>query len=139
VSFERIHMMPKPRQPGGVPVWVSGTVNPRVVRRLARFGTRWIPWGDAAADLSSGIARMREALDRAGADPLALQVVGRLPTVSDANGDLDVDRTIAGVAPLVAAGVTDVRLDLRGPAVPEHLSAVVAAFRAVTGRLDHTD
>jgi probable F420-dependent oxidoreductase len=139
VSFERIHMMPKPRQPGGVPVWVSGTVNPRVVRRLARFGTRWIPWGDAAADLSSGIARMREALDRAGADPLALQVVGRVPTVSDANGDLDVDRTIAGVAPLVAAGVTDVRLDLRGPADPEHLSAVVAAFRAVTGRPHHTD
>ena len=26
-------MMPKPLQPGGVPIWVSGTINPRVVRR----------------------------------------------------------------------------------------------------------
>ena len=31
-------MMPKPLQPGGVPIWVSGTINPRVVRRLARSG-----------------------------------------------------------------------------------------------------
>ena len=44
-SFEATHMMPKPLQPGGVPVWVSGTINPRVVRRLARFGSGWIPWG----------------------------------------------------------------------------------------------
>ena len=27
LSFERIHQMPKPVQPGGVPIWVSGTVN----------------------------------------------------------------------------------------------------------------
>src|SRR5436190_2564183 len=35
LAFEGIHMMPKPRQPGGVPVWVSGRVNDRVARRLA--------------------------------------------------------------------------------------------------------
>src|SRR5579859_4367111 len=35
LRFEGIHMMPKPVQPGGVPIWVSGTVNPRVARRLA--------------------------------------------------------------------------------------------------------
>ena len=28
LHFEKIHMMPKPRQPGGVPIWVSGTVQP---------------------------------------------------------------------------------------------------------------
>jgi probable F420-dependent oxidoreductase len=136
VSFERIHLMPKPRQPGGIPIWVSGTVNPRVVRRLARFGTRWIPWGDAAADLSSGIARMRDALERASGDPTALQVVGRLPTVSSANGDLDISRTMAGIPPMIAAGVTDMRLDLRGRGDPELLSAVVTAFRAASGRSD---
>jgi hypothetical protein len=41
-----------PLQPGGVPLWISGTVNPRVVNRLARFGTGWIPWGPAAADVT---------------------------------------------------------------------------------------
>src|SRR6185503_18332800 len=42
LSFKRIHMMPKPVQPGGVPIWCSGTVNLRVARRLARFGSGWI-------------------------------------------------------------------------------------------------
>src|SRR3954452_5730024 len=45
LSFDGIHQMPKPMQPGGIPVWISGTVNKRVARRLSRFGTRWIPWG----------------------------------------------------------------------------------------------
>ena len=45
LSFDGIHQMPKPVQPGGIPVWISGTVNKRVARRLSRFGTRWIPWG----------------------------------------------------------------------------------------------
>ena len=29
LSFDAIHQMPKPRQAGGVPIWVSGTINPR--------------------------------------------------------------------------------------------------------------
>ena len=29
LNFDRIHQMPKPIQPGGVPIWVSGTVNRR--------------------------------------------------------------------------------------------------------------
>src|SRR3954471_19623898 len=37
VSFKSIHMMPKPLQAGGVPLRVSGTLNPRVLRRIARF------------------------------------------------------------------------------------------------------
>ena len=44
LKFTRIHQMPKPLQPGSVPIWVSGTVNPRAMQRLARFGTGWIPW-----------------------------------------------------------------------------------------------
>src|SRR5438309_10906013 len=48
LSFEAIHMMPKPVNPNGVPIWVSGTVSPRPMRRLAQFGTGWIPWGKAA-------------------------------------------------------------------------------------------
>ena len=45
LSFDGIHQMPKPVQRGGIPVWISGTVNKRVARRLSKFGTRWIPWG----------------------------------------------------------------------------------------------
>lgn len=40
LSFAGIHQMPKPVQSGGIPVWVSGTVNAAVARRLSRFGNR---------------------------------------------------------------------------------------------------
>ncbi|NUU26079.1 MAG: TIGR03619 family F420-dependent LLM class oxidoreductase, partial [Streptomycetaceae bacterium] len=58
LRFANIHQMPKPLQSGGVPIWVSGTVNRNVARRLARFGSGWIPWGPAAADPRAGIAAM---------------------------------------------------------------------------------
>ena len=51
LSFDGIHQMPKPVQPGGIPVWISGTVNKRVARRLSKFGTRWIPWGSDIVNL----------------------------------------------------------------------------------------
>jgi len=137
LRFERIHMMPKPLQAGGVPIWVSGSVNPPVARRLARYGARWIPWLGPAADLGVEVARMRDALDRAGGEPARLQVVGLLPTLSNDGGRLDIAGTIAGVPALVASGATDVRLTLRAPDDPvqhfDQVSAVVAEFRAVAG------
>jgi probable F420-dependent oxidoreductase len=138
LSFEAIHMMPKPLRPEGVPVWVAGTVNPRVVRRLARFGTGWIPWGADAADPASGIDRMRQALADAGRDPTDLQVVGRLPTVAGTDGSVDVDRTMDAVPALVAAGITDLRASFRLAADPgaalAQVRTAVAGFRAATGR-----
>lgn len=66
LTFDGIHQMPKPVQPGGVPIWVSGTVNPAVARRLSRFGNRWIPWGPAITDLKGSIPAMRQAIADAG-------------------------------------------------------------------------
>ncbi len=78
LHFDAIHAMPKPLQPGGVPVWVSGTVNPRVVQRLARFGSGWIPWGPAARDVTTGIAQMRDACSwRPDTTPLRSRSSGR--------------------------------------------------------------
>lgn len=138
LRFESIHQMPKPPQPGGVPVWVSGTVNPAVVRRLVRFGSGWIPWGPDARDLPAGIARMREAVAAAGRDPSDLQVVGTVPTVRGDGGEPDLSATMAAVPPLVDAGATDLRVALPVPAgqtaATERLAEIVAAFRAVTGR-----
>src|SRR5436190_5904038 len=62
LEFQKIHMMPKPLQPGGVPIWVSGTLNQRVIRRIARFGSGWIPWGPDAKEPQSGLSRIGEAL-----------------------------------------------------------------------------
>ncbi len=138
LHFEATHMMPKPLQPGGVPVWVSGTINPRVVRRLATFGSGWIPWGDAAADPVAGIAEMRERLSAAGRDPEGLQVTGTLRMVKRDDGSLDLDRTMEAVPELAAAGLTDLRIQFRlvdsSAAAIDDLSDIVAAFRSAAGR-----
>lgn len=136
LAFDRIHMMPKPKQVGGVPIWVSGTVNPRVVRRLNRFGHGWIPWGEDAADLASGVHRMRRALSDSGADPSNLRVQAMLPTATDAEGQLDIPDTIARAVPMVNAGASDLLVHLRLPksndAALEVASELVTAFRAAT-------
>jgi probable F420-dependent oxidoreductase len=134
LQFEAIHQMPKPLQPGGVPRWVSGTVNPRMLRRLARFGSGWIPWGPAAADPVTHVPLVKAALAELGREDLdQLQIVGTLPVVRD--GDrTDLDATMAATAPLVAAGITDLRVRWSGAGDPdadaEHLDALVQAVRA---------
>jgi probable F420-dependent oxidoreductase len=140
LRFEAIHMMPKPVQPGGVPIWVSGTVNPRVVRRVARFGTGWIPWGDSAADVVSGITRMKEGLHALGHDPSGLRVVGTLRSVRGQDGVVDVDRTMEAVPGMVEAGVSDFRVRFQLPEDPDAAEAqvrrTVSAFRAAASRTD---
>jgi probable F420-dependent oxidoreductase len=133
LHFEAIHCMPKPRQPGGVPIWVSGRLNDRVLDRIARFGSGWIPWGDVARNPAEGLGRVRDALAAAGRDPAGFQVEGSLPAVRDGDGALDIPRTMEGVPALVAAGITDFRLP-RWATEPGQLGPIVAAFRAAVGR-----
>jgi len=137
LEFHGIHQMPKPVQPGGVPIWVSGTVNPRAMRRLARFGVGWIPWGPDAADLSVGIAKMRDAVAALDRDPSEIEVVANLPVVADEAGVVDHDATMAVVPGLVAAGATDFRAAMRlapgASDAEERIAALVDAFRAAVG------
>jgi probable F420-dependent oxidoreductase len=136
LSFEGIHQMPHPVQPGGVPIWVSGTVNKRVLERIVRFGRGWIPWGPAEADPATWIPRVHEAMAAAGREVAGFQVAGRLPVVTNDDGDIDVERTMDQVPALVGAGVTDFRTMMRLPseraAATDRLAAIVGAFNEVT-------
>jgi probable F420-dependent oxidoreductase len=136
LSFDGIHQMPKPLQHGGVPIWVSGTVNPAVARRLSRFGSGWIPWGPAREDPAAAITAMKDAIAEAGGEPTHLQVQGNSTTIKRADGSVDVEATVASAPPLVEAGVTDVRFTLSIPKDEHHatdlLSELVGAFHAVT-------
>jgi probable F420-dependent oxidoreductase len=135
VHFEAIHLMPKPLAPGGVPVWVSGTLNERVIRRIARYGAGWIPWGPELADLAAAIPRLRDGVAALGRDPDEIGVVGSVMPVMGAGGTVDADATMAGVPGLVALGVTDVRLFLpmaaSRAALADQLGPLARAFRAV--------
>src|SRR5262249_20145726 len=119
LTFAHIHQMPKPVQPGGVPIWVSGTVNDAVVQRLAGFGTGWSPPGGDAANLAESIPRVRDRLRALGRDPSDLRVVGTLPRDG-------VDR----LPSLVEQGVTDFRAHVPLASLPD----VVASFGHAVGR-----
>lgn len=133
VSFEGIHMMPKPAQRGGVPIWVSGTVNERVARRLALYGQGWIPWGDDASDLKEALPRMRDLVVHNGRDPDDLMVVGEIRTGRPVRGQIDLDVAVAEVPLLVSLGVTDFQCLIPVPddhdAAGELLEQLVAAFQ----------
>jgi probable F420-dependent oxidoreductase len=136
LAFDGIHQMPKPIQPGGIPLWISGTVNRAVARRIARFGSGWIPWGPAIADVANSITAMKEAVYAAGGDPGDLQVQGVVPVVKASDGAIDTEASFAPVPALVAAGVTDFRFMAPVPKdrtqAVEFLSGLVTDFRAVT-------
>ena len=136
LSFEGIHQMPKPTA-GTVPVWVSGTVNRRSMARLARFGSGWIPWGPDAADIASGIAKMREAVAAAGRDPSGIEVAVNVKLERDDGGEPQITPTMAPVPGLIAAGATDLRIHLPTPQgvdrAEEYLAPWVEAFEAAAG------
>lgn len=132
LHFEAIHSMPKPVQPGGVPIWVSGRCNQRVARRLARFGCGWIPWGEDADDPVASIPRMRAAVDAAGGDGASLAVLGTLPVPRHEDRSPDLAATMGHVPPLAEAGVTDFLVRVRVPdsyaGARDVYSALVRAF-----------
>jgi len=138
-----VQARPVPVDPAGVPLWVSGTVRRRVVERTARFGSGWIPWGEALRDPAGAVPRFRSELDRmidrlrANGETTVLSEAAELGVVATVRVAQPVDGTEVGrvvehalrdVAPALAAGVTDVRVTL--PAAGDWVPDVVSALRS---------
>src|SRR5437870_381625 len=69
VSFRDIYCEPKPLQPGGVPLWIGGTLHGPNLRRLVEWGDAWIPiMGATLDDIADGTRRIRAAWSAAGRD-----------------------------------------------------------------------
>jgi probable F420-dependent oxidoreductase len=138
LSFENIHQCPKPTRPEGVPIWISGTIRDTTVRRLVKFGQRWIPWGADDVNMAESLPRMKDALAKAGGDPDNLQASGGLPVVRAADGSIDIPRTMEKVPALVAVGQTSFSapfMPSKDPVETEaRLRELVGAFKAATGR-----
>lgn len=138
LSFDRIHSNPKPLQEGGVPFWISGTMNKSVLARIARFGRGWIPWGPDAMNPADGLSQIQEVLQAAGRSAEGFQVTSYLPVATRDDRSIDVDATMAAVAPMVEAGITDLRATLPVPdeydEALDYLSPIVEAFRKAAGR-----
>jgi probable F420-dependent oxidoreductase len=138
LDFDRIWCEPRPVQPGGVPLWISGRIHARTLRRIVRYGDGWIPWGEYRRDILSGVRQVHDALADAGRDLTGFHVRGGLRLEVDASGKVDAERTVTPVPDLVEGGVTDFAF---GGALPRDrsqlvdlLTPVVEAFAAVTTR-----
>lgn len=137
LTFDGIHQHPKPIDPAGVPLWISGTIKPPTVRRLIRYGYRWIPWGKDDGDMLQSLPQMKDAIGKAGGNPDLLRSSGPLPVVWADRGVIDLDRTMEKLPALIAAGQSDFMLPFYEPDVSKaeaKLRPIVAAFRAATGR-----
>ena len=139
VQFAETYCEPKPLQPGGVPLWVSGTLIPAVAERVVRWGSGWIPIMTATVnDVRDGTAALRKAFAEEGRDPESLQVRGALSVVRDENKQVDLTATLAGVDELVAAGATDIHVPFqaicRDPAdAPAVFAELVSGYRKKVG------
>jgi len=100
VRFRDLRCLPRPRQPGGIPIWFGGAASPRNAARIAELGAGWMPVSGGEAELGQGIAALREAFARAGRDPASLGVRAPVP----AEGDLS--RCLAALPALAGLGVT---------------------------------
>ena len=137
LSFRDIYLEPKPVQPGGVPLWISGTLVKANMERLVHYGDAWIPiMGETVEGIAAGAARIRDAWSAAGRDPAQLQVRAPLVLTKGDTG-FDLDRSLESIPDLVAAGATDIGVTIqaftRDPdEAPAFFKRLVAGFRAAT-------
>jgi probable F420-dependent oxidoreductase len=141
--FERVHVNPKPVHPCGVPFWISGTLNPNVLRRIVKYGSGWIPWGPDGMNPIEGLKKIREELVKAGRSAEGFEATSYIQVAytTESNGaskKIDVEKTMAHVPAMVAGGLTDLRITLDLPssqaAVEDLLTPLVKAFRQAAGR-----
>ena len=138
LSFRDIYCEPKPLQPGGVPLWVAGTLNRRNFERVVQYGDAWIPiMGETVDGIADGAARIRAGWKEAGRDASTLQVQAPIRIAMGDDGRPDLARSMESVPELLAAGATDIQVTLRAFArdpedAPKAMHDAVQRFRAVT-------
>lgn len=98
-SFGRVWIEPQPARPGGPALWFGGsTVHPRLVRRLASYGSGFNPLGSPSdADL--------RLLAEAGCGPDAIEYVGGTRGVFHGHNDVaDLSRALDTIPGQMARG-----------------------------------
>lgn len=105
-TFTDTFCSPQPAQ-ARLPVWFSGSLNQRNLRRVVELGDGWIPiMGATTEDIRAGAVRLGEATDRA----IVVQAPARVVKADD--GARDPAATMATVPELVAAGATDIYVNI---------------------------
>jgi probable F420-dependent oxidoreductase len=83
-SVRDVHALPKPAQPGGIPIWIGGHTE-AAIRRAGQLGDGWHPIGLRPPamllpdEFAAKVASLRAAARAVGRDPGAIAVTFRIP------------------------------------------------------------
>ncbi len=109
-----VHALPKPRQPGGIPIWIGGHTEP-AVRRAATLGDGWHPIGlrpPAGLTPDEYAAKVKQLLtyaQQAGRDPRAVTLTFRAPMEVRPRGE----KAPGGDRPLFQGTPAEIIADIR--------------------------
>lgn len=102
-AFRDVYCEPRPFHAGGPRMWFGGqSLHPALLRRIARYGSGFHPFGRPT---DADLARLAEAMRAAGRDVAELEMVGGIRgrfAAPDAVADLD--EALAGVPAQLARG-----------------------------------
>jgi len=76
-NFDDMWMEPRPDDAEAIPIWLGGKCTPRLIRRVARYGQGWMPfgaYGESMDDIAGHIRHLKQATEKAGRDPARLEV-----------------------------------------------------------------
>ncbi|MBI2705209.1 MAG: LLM class flavin-dependent oxidoreductase [Actinobacteria bacterium] len=133
VTFAEIFCEPKPAQ-ARLPVWFSGVLHRRNRDRITRLGDGWIPiMGSNVEDIRDGVHVLHADLAASGRDPAELRVQGSPAVVRGDDKRIDIEQTMPNVRALVAAGATDININIR--AISPVLDDAVARVPALVDAL----
>ena len=102
-SFSAVHSEPKAWRPAGPRMWFGGEwMHPALIRRMARYGSGFHPFGTPTAD---DLVQLAEGMAAAGRSISEIELIGGTrATFASPDAVADVDEAMAAVDEQVAAG-----------------------------------
>jgi probable F420-dependent oxidoreductase len=102
-AFSDVYCEPRPFHAGGPRMWFGGqSLHPALLRRIARYGSGFHPFGTPT---DTDLARLAEAMRAAGRGVAELELVGGIRGRFDApDAVADLDEALAGVPAQLARG-----------------------------------
>lgn len=83
VSFDDVSFLPRPVQPGGIPILIGGT-GARPFRRLAEIGSGWLPMSATLPEIVAGMTEIERHMATAGrSSEVANLVIGGGVSIGD--------------------------------------------------------
>ena len=135
VNFEsaNVHLrnawaLPRPVQ-ARVPLLLGLNMTGKNARRMAELADGWCPVGLTPAQIREGVDRLAEALAVVGRDLADQHIRVGIPHEKDANGRIDVRRSLAAIPEYAAAGGTI--LTIASPPEPESRKELFDFIREV--------